>query len=954
MEKFLIWCPKTIYRATLGLRTIALLPVAMLLTGQAEPQSWPAQAKQQMGEAAPADPARLPVARTSIAGPAPRRIAIDARPRLEPSGPAQWRVRGWQMAPSPTGAAMPDGGWMAAVVPGTALTTLIANGRYADPSYGLNNLKIPETLARQDYWYRTSLTLPASTGGRFAALVFEGINYAAEVRFDGQPLGKVRGAFKRGRFALPQSAADGRPHRIEVRISPPPRPGFPHEQSLTNGPGNNGGQMTLDGPTFVAAEGWDWIPGVRDRNAGLWQDVKLVVTGPVRIGDLDVRTVLPRADNSLADITIEVPLTNQTDTPHSVTVRVAFGDIAVAKTVTAAPGASTITLTPAEFPELRVANPRLWWPNGYGAPELHALRVTAAIASDVSDERHIRFGMREVSYDLTVNRAAAAPQRVRYRPSLGAGAELIAIDHANIRPVEGGWAPTLVKRGPAGAVADLPSTPLAPHMVIRVNNVPIAVRGGNWGMDDWLKRVDAARLEPYFRLHRNANLNTIRNWVGQSTQESFFALADQYGLMVLNDFWISTQDWNGEPDDVKLFLDNAEDTVSRFRHHPSIVMWFGRNEGVPPPALNTGLDALVRRIDGTRYYAPNSRSINLADSGPWDYQPPELYFSKLAQGFSTEIGVPSFPTLEAFEAMVPAADRWPISDSWAYHDWHQAAGGNVAPFMAAMTRRLGAPTSLIDFERKAQLLEYESHRAIFEGMNVGLFKRNSGRILWMTQPAWPSTNWQMLSHDYDTHGAFWGVARGSEPVHVQIAADTKAVQIVNSLPRALDGLTLAIRAVDLKGRPLLDKTLSLDAPPLKTREVAPALLTAEAIAGRGAVITLILQRGDTVLSRNSYWQSGDAGAPGTTLVNMPVAQVDATLSTRGGKAIATLVNRASVPALLVKLTVQHRDGRRVLPVYLDDNYVSLLPGERREIAIACNGPCPALRLGLRGWNLPSR
>ncbi|RYY43618.1 MAG: glycoside hydrolase family 2, partial [Sphingomonadales bacterium] len=548
--------PNTIYGRP-GLRLIALVPLVMLLTGQSAPQSWPLQAKQQMGEAAPVDPARLPVARSIAAGPTPRRIAVDATPRLEPEAPGQWRVRGWQMASSPTGAAMPAGGWMAAVVPGTALTTLIANGRYADPSYGLNNLKIPETLARQDYWYRTSLTLPASARGRYAALVFEGINYAAEVRLDGQPLGTIRGAFLRGRFALPATAADGRAHRLEVRISPPPRPGFPHEQSLANGPGNNGGQMTLDGPTFVAAEGWDWIPGVRDRNAGLWQDVKLAVTGPVRIGDLDVRTILPRADNKVADVTIEVPLVNQSDQPQSVTVRAAFDAVALTKTVTAAPGASIVTLSPAEFPALHVANPRLWWPNGYGAPELHALRVTTATAGGASDERHIRFGMREISYDLTVNRTAAAPQRVLYRPTLGAGAQLIAVDHANIRPVEGGWAPTMLERGPAGAVADQPPTPLAPHMVIRVNHVPIAVRGGNWGMDDWLKRVDTARLEPYFRLHRDANLNTIRNWVGQSTEENFFALADKYGLMVLNDFWISTQDWNGEPDDAKLFLANA-------------------------------------------------------------------------------------------------------------------------------------------------------------------------------------------------------------------------------------------------------------------------------------------------------------------------------------------------------------------------------------------------------------
>lgn len=905
-----------------------------------------------MGESAPADPAELPVSRSREAGPPPAVRPVDARPRLVPVAAGQWRIMGWRMAAAPFGQP-PGKDWMPAVVPGTALTTMLANGRYPDPEFGLNNLRIPEALARQDYWYRTRLTLPAEARGQNAFLVLEGVNYAAEVLLDGRRLGEFKGAFRRGRFSLPAAAADGAQHIVDIRVSPPPDPGFPQEESLAAGPGNNGGRMTIDGPTFFAAEGWDWIPGVRDRNTGLWQDVKLEVSGPVRVGDVDVRTVLPRADNSIADLAVEVPLANDAGQPQRTTVAVAFDGVAISKTVVVAPGAGVVRLDAKQFAALRIAHPKLWWPNGYGMPALHTLRVTVATPDGISDERTMQFGMREVSYDLTLTEPGGSPVRMLYRPALADGRELIGVDHARLHEVRGGWAPTWLDRGPPGALTRLPETSLAPHMVIRVNHVPIAVRGGNWGMDDWLKRVDTGRLEPYFRLHRDAHLNAIRNWAGQSTEEGFYALADRYGLMVLNDFWISTQDWNGEPKDAALFLANAEDVVSRFRHHPSIVLWLGRNEGVPPPTLNSGLEEIIRRLDGARYYTPNSRSINMADSGPWDYQPPALYFTKLAQGFSTEIGTPSFPTLETFKSFVPAADRWPVSDTWAYHDWHQAAGGNVAPFMAAMARRFGAPTSLADFERKAQLLEYEAHRAIFEGMNVGLFTRNSGRLIWMSQPAWPSTNWQMLGHDYDTHGAFWGVARGAEPIHVQIAADTQAVQLVNSLPRRLTGLTLAVVAVDLDGRPLVRRSLRLDAPPATTRNVMPALVPPAVVKRRGVVVTLTLSDGAGILSRNSYWQSADVGQGETTLANMRPATVITRLGTRGGGASIALTNRSPVPALLVKLTVRGRDGRRVLPVYLSDNYVSLLPGERRDVTIACGRACPSLSVGVRGWNVPA-
>ena len=100
-------------------------------------------------------------------------------------------------------------------------------------------------------------------------------------------------------------------------------------------------------------------------------------------------------------------------------------------------------------------------------------------------------------------------------------------------------------------------------------------------MEDMLKRVSRSRLEPFFRLQRDAHMNIVRNWMGQNTEESFFDLADEYGLLVWNDFWDSTQDYNLEPDDSALFLRNARDTITRFRNHPSIAVWCGRTKVSP-------------------------------------------------------------------------------------------------------------------------------------------------------------------------------------------------------------------------------------------------------------------------------------------------------------------------------------------------------------------------------------
>ena len=312
----------------------------------------------------------------------------------------------------------------------------------------------------------------------------------------------------------------------------------------------------------------------------------------------------------------------------------------------------------------------------------------------------------------------------------------------------------------------------------------IAARGGNWGMDDFRKRVSREHLEPFFRLNRDAGLNIIRNWVGQSTEETFYELADEYGMMVWNDFWESTENYNIEAEDPQLFLANAADTIQRFRNHPSIVMWCGRNEGVPQPIINLGLDKLVRTLDGTRYYSPSSNAVNLQGSGPYRYQVPAQYYTTLNRGFSVETGTPSMSTLESFQSTVPKPDQWPIDDVWAYHDWHQSGNGDVAPFMAEIQAEFGAPTSLEDFERKAQMLNYVDHRAIFEGMNANLWAPNSGRLLWMTQPAWPSTMWQILSSDYDTQASFYGVKKACEPLHVQLNLANYRVDIVNTTTAA--------------------------------------------------------------------------------------------------------------------------------------------------------------------------
>ncbi len=947
-------------------------PDAALLRWEEAAKPWEVQTRSGRLYLEPQDPSLMPHSRAPLGRPTVKPLPPANAPVLEPLGIAgSWMLRSkWMLQPAPQVAGdgpalsrvgFDDRNWMRATVPGTVLTTMVDRGVYPDPDFGLNNLAIPESLNKQDYWYRIEFPTPREAAGHHAALTFEGINYAAEVWLNGKQIGTVRGAFIRGQFDVSEVLKASGGNALAVRISPPPHPGIPEEESVLAGPGENGGAMCLDGPTFVATEGWDWIPAIRDRNSGLWQDVVLSITDQVRIGDPQVITRLPLPDLSTADVLIDVPVKNLSGAAVGASIKAAFEGVAVTKQAMLPPGESVVRFTAAEFPELHLSHPRLWWPNGYGRPELYHLNLTVNDGTVESDRKQLTFGVREVTYELSLFDSSGRLRRVEVAPTVAhaRGEQVVDVRHPAMRQTAEFWASSLTQAGEhSPAVTAVTNEPEFTDLVLKVNGVRIAARGGNWGMDDSRKRVSREHLEPFFRLHRDANINIIRNWVGQNTEEMFYQLADEYGMMVWNDFWASTENYNLEPEDVPLFLANARDVVRRFRNHPSIVMWCGRNEGVPQPVLNLGLIDVLREEDGTRYYTPSSNRVNLRDSGPYHYERPDLYYTTLDKGFSVELGIASLSTRESLQASMAPADQWPVGDAWAYHDWHQGGNGDVHPLLEHMNEQFGAASGLNDFERKMQMYNYVGHRAIFEGFNQHLWSPNSGRMLWMTQPAWPSNLWQILSSDYDTQASYYGVKKACEPLHVQLDLSDFTVSAVNTTQQMASAVAVHATVYSLGGKQLLsrDGTLDLDA-----NAVHPlfALGLAPLFAQEGVVLVKLEMRDarNALVSRNVYWLAAEERQYRKLNTLAPVTLHTKATAAREGDEIVIdvdLSNTASTPAIAAKLTLEdRRSGERILPAYLSDNYVSLLPGETVHVTMHYpirTAPKP-VKLSLRGWNV---
>src|SRR4051812_11739056 len=193
---------------------------------------WPVETHSQAGYRSPQDPVTMPRSKAQLSQPVAVKSA--ALPSLQANGTGQWILAGgWKMMPAPKvsgdGTAISQANfnekeWYAATVPGTALTTLIDRGVYPDPDYGLNNLAIPESLNKQDYWYRVEFRAPKNVNGRQLTLTFEGINYEAAVWLNGQSLGSIKGAFIRGTFDVTRILKTDGANVLAVKVSPPPHP----------------------------------------------------------------------------------------------------------------------------------------------------------------------------------------------------------------------------------------------------------------------------------------------------------------------------------------------------------------------------------------------------------------------------------------------------------------------------------------------------------------------------------------------------------------------------------------------------------------------------------------------------------------------------------------------------------------------------------------------------------
>ena len=767
-----------------------------------------------------------------------------------------------------------DRDWLIATVPGTVLTSYLNAGAVPDPNYGDNQNLISDSFFCADFWYRDEFVAPAALGRRRVWLNFDGINWKADVYLNGEKLGRIEGAFMRGRFDVTGKLRPGQANALAVRIEKNRTPGSTKEKTVL-GFGSNGGALGADNPTFHSSVGWDWMPAVRGRDTGIWNSVYLTGSGPVTIEDPLVSTSLPLPDISRADVGIELTLRNHEPRPVAGKLRVRFGEAAFEMPVTvAASSAKAVKLDAAAHAELRLRNPKLWWPNGYGDPNLYVVEFEFQAADgQASDTKQFRTGVRQFTYSE-----------------------------------EGG------------------------ALRIFINGRRFVPRGGNWGFSEDLLRYRAREYDAAVRYHRDMNFTMIRNWVGQTGDDAFYEACDRYGIVVWQEFWLANP-WDGpDPDDPAMFLRNVRDTVLRIRNHPSIGLYCGRNEGYPPAVIDDGIRQALGELAPRSHYISDSADGVVGGGGPYQVMPLKAYFGSLAKSkLHSEMGSPNIPAMESLRAMMPEDALWPPNRTWGEHDLGPREPQAAGSVFRHIEKSYGGAKNVEEFVELAQFLDYEIYRAMFESQS----RYRMGMLIWMSHSAWPSLLWQTYDYYFNPGAGYFGSKKGSEPLHIQWNAADETIEVVNYSGGDARGLTARVEVLNLDGSVRWEKTAPVDSAEDSTvsciKMEYPAGLTAVHF------LRLKLSRQGETVSENFYWrglEDGDYRAL-RTLAQANVGAATRMEQRDGRWRLSTeLHNVSATPALMVCVkAVREKTGDRILPALYSDNYVALMPGESRTIVI---------------------
>ncbi len=834
--------------------------------------------------------------------------------------------------------------WYPAQVPSTVLGTLVENNVYGDVFFGKNLENIKPEDFKSSWWYRTEFLLPAYPGKSRAFLELDGVNYRANIWLNGEKIAdasEIYGPFRRFSVEITGKVKTGGRNVLAIEVIPPVR-----------------GEPTIG---FV-----DWNPAPPDKNMGLWRPVSIRQTGEVSIENPFVQTALDTSTLKEARLTVQAEVRNHSDREVAGTLEVELENIKISQEIKLRPEEiRKVVFSPETYRELILSNPRVWWTHDLGRPELYLLAMAFRIKDQVEEKAAEK---KERTEEKIEQKKEAGKTQDPGRDKKE--------EQMKIPPMFRSMQPisdlTIVRFG-IREIKDYINE--QGHRGYMLNGKKILIRGGGW-TDDIFLNNKSKKLRAELLYARHLNLNALRLEGFWGTSRELYHLCDELGLLLMVG-WSCHWEWENylgkpadpkyggitSPEDMALIAASFRDQVRWLRNHPSIFVWALASDLLPKPELEREYLKILTEDDPTRPFL-NSTAGRVSEvsgrsgvkmNGPYDWVPPNYWYEDRknggAFGFNTETGPgPQVPVLESLRRMIPEEALWPPNDYWNYH-CSRGMFKSLDRYHEAMHERLGWPENVEEYCYKAQFMNYEAMRGMFEAF-VARRPLATGIIQWMYNSAWPKLWWQLYDYYLLPTGAFYGARRANQPCHLIYDYETREIIASNLSAIKAEKLTALVRVFDFnlkeKFRQEFPLTLDPDSKTVLTRipEIADLtdiyFLDLRLIGPKQSLEDhnfYVLSREPDILDfEKTTWYVTPVKkyANLKPLNELPEAVVKYRWKAEGRGLTRNLTIEMENPGhhLAFNLEIQVLKKLRqksVAPIFLEDNYISLLPGERRTV-----------------------
>jgi exo-1,4-beta-D-glucosaminidase len=815
-------------------------------------------------------------------------------------------------------------GWHSAEVPGTVVGALVSDKTLPDPNYAMNLKAFPgvmlageEPFSNRDmpadspfrcsHWFRLEFDTPREYASRQVWLHFLGINYRANIWVNGKKIADsadVAGAYRAYEFNITKLLR-AKQNALAVEVFAP--------------------EKTDLGLTWV-----DWNPTPPDKDMGIWREVFLTGSGDISLRHPFVQSKLD-PDYKTAALTLSAELRNASDHPVTALVRAEVAGEKLQQSVELTANETKIVrFSPDQFAQLKLNHPRLWWPYQMGEPYLYTAKFRVETGKEVSDSVSLDFGIREVTSELT-------------------------------------------DKG---------------HRLFKVNGKRVLIRGAAWA-PDMLLRWSSKKVDADLEYTKHMGLNSIR-LEGKIDRKEFFDKTDRLGILVMPgwiccDMWEHWRTWT--PETKKIAAASLVDQIKSLRTHPSVFVWLYGSDNPPPPEIENMYLGILQELEWPNPSVSSATATpttvtgesGVKMTGPYEYEPPMYWLVDKeaggAYGYNTETSPgPAIPTKESLAKFIPKDHLWPIDEYWNFHAGRERFE-TVNVFTEALNKRYGTATSLDDYERKAQAQAYDNERSMFEAYGRNKYV-STGVIQWMLNNAWPSLIWHLYDYYLVPGGGYFGTKKAQEIVHVQYSYDDHSVAVVNGTYEALKELKVSAKLYNIDAKEVAAKDATLDVP----ADASVKALDLPKPESLSTTYFLKLQLRDAagkLLSDNFYWLStkpdtmnwaarndtaytpqkdfGDlTGLNALTQVKLELKADHHSEAGKGTVRLKVKNTSTSVAFQVHARLTMGKGGDDLVPVFWDDNYLSLLPGEEKSISATfdssdLNGKEPALEVA--GYNV---